>query len=162
MRPAHVDHATGTARLHVTDDAWSMVGILGGRLHAYLSGPGCRATSLAFTTDEPRRCLDVHVPLTAADDIDWEGIEWTPAALAALAERPDPATYRITVSHDLAPLLDSAVLDFGEHLGMERFVWARLADDAPRRCTCLRSIGTPLGRRGSCLDDARQGLTSLR
>lgn len=158
-----VDHPGGTSRFDVTHDALVMVATLGGHLHAYLGGEGCRAQSLAFTTREPRRTLEGRVDVPeAVDEVDWEGTEWTEERLAALAERISLGECRITVAHDLAPLVDGGELDFGEHLQMERFVWSRLAGDAGRdgrRCTCLRSIGTPRGKRAACLDDARQGLT---
>ncbi|MTB72689.1 peptidase [Arsenicicoccus sp. MKL-02] len=160
---ATVDHPGGTARFDVTRDALEMVASLGGHLHAYVGGEGCRAQSLAFTTREPRRALEcrVDVPETA-DDVDWEGTDWTEERLAALAERIPLRDCRITVSAELAPLVDGGELDFGDYLRMERFVWARLAGEATRegrRCTCLRSVGVPRGKRATCLDDARQGLT---
>lgn len=85
---ATVDHPGGTARFDVTRDALEMVASLGGHLHAYVGGEGCRAQSLAFTTREPRRALECRVDVPeAADDVDWEGTDWTEERLAALAER---------------------------------------------------------------------------
>ena len=49
----------------------------------------------------------------AVDEVDWEGTEWTEERLAALAERIPLGECRITVAHDLAPLVDGGELDFG-------------------------------------------------
>lgn len=159
---AWVGPPEGAARFVVTRDALEMIASLGGHLHAFLGPEGCRARSLCFTTGEPARALPctVEVP-PEVDEVDWEGTEWTAERLAALVERIPLADCRITVSHELAPLIDGAELDFGEYLRMERFVWSRLVSQDTkegRRCTCLRSLGTPRGKRATCLDDARQGL----
>ncbi|AKT52183.1 hypothetical protein [Arsenicicoccus sp. oral taxon 190] len=160
---ATVDHPGGTAQFAVTHDALAMVAALGGHLHAFVGGEGCRAQSLAFSTSEPARALEcrIDVPETA-NDVDWEGTDWTEERLAALAERIPLRDCRITVSAELAPLVDGGELDFGDYLQMERFVWSRLAGEATRagrRCTCLRSFGVPRGKQATCLDDARQGLS---
>ena len=66
-----VDHPGGTSRFDVTHDALVMVATLGGHLHAYLGGEGCRAQSLAFTTREPRRTLEGRVDVPeAVDEVD--------------------------------------------------------------------------------------------
>ncbi|WP_409485389.1 peptidase [Arsenicicoccus dermatophilus] len=159
-RPARVPLPAGEVAFEITDAAWEMIAVLGGHLHAYVGGEGCRARSLAFTTDEPRGAVECELPQESVwDTVDWEDREWTEEALAALAARPEST--RVTVSAELAPLLAGAVLDFGDYLAMERFVWSRLpsAVKDDRRCTCLRSFGAPRGRRATCLDDARQGLT---
>lgn len=151
-----------TASFEVTVDAWAMIAGLGGHLHATLGGEGCRARSLVFSLDEPRRAVDCVVELPDdIDEIDWEDGEWTEQRLAALAERIPPSTCRLTLSRELLPLVDGGLLDFGEYLGMQRFVWARLATGTERRCTCLRTLGEPRGKRATCLDDARQGLVPL-
>ncbi len=67
----------------------------------------------------------------------------------------------VSVSHDLASKLDGAVLDFGLHNKMQRFVWLFLPAVKGPRCTCLRSAGVPAGKRSPCLDDERIGLTDL-
>jgi hypothetical protein len=65
------------------------------------------------------------------------------------------------VSHELAARLDGAVLDFGRHNRMQRFVWAALPAVKGPQCTCLRSMGKPAGKRSPCLDDAGVGITDL-
>jgi Fe-S cluster assembly iron-binding protein IscA len=57
----------------------------------------------------------------------------------------------ISVSHDLAPKLDGAVLDFGQYNKMQRFVWASLPAVKGPQCTCLRSTGVPAGKRPRAL-----------
>lgn len=159
---ATVDRPGRPVRFTITDDALTMVSTLGGHLHAALGGEGCRAISFTFSTSEPRKALTCTLDVPAElDEIDWESTEWTEERLAALAERVPLADCRLTVAHDLVPWLDGAVLDFGDYLRMERFVWSSLAGDddrETRRCTCLRTMGAPRGKRATCLDDARQGL----
>lgn len=165
--PARAESGGTTVRFVVSADALAMVSALGGHLHATVGGEGCRARSLVFSTDEPRERARVECTIDVppeADEIDWDDGEWTEQRLAALAERIPLADCRLTVGHELFALLDGAELDFGEHLGMQRFVWARLAGDverAGRRCTCLRTLGEPRGKRATCLDDAGQGLVRL-
>jgi len=67
----------------------------------------------------------------------------------------------LSVSHDLAPKLDGAILDFGLYNKMQRFAWLSLPAVKGPQCTCLRSTGVPAGKRSPCLDDAGIGLTDL-
>lgn len=67
----------------------------------------------------------------------------------------------MSVSHDLAPKLDGAVLDFGSYNRMQRFVWLSMPAVKGPSCTCLRSIGPATGKRSICLDDQRIGLSDL-
>nr|WP_236822430.1 hypothetical protein [Arthrobacter sp. Chr15] len=67
----------------------------------------------------------------------------------------------ISVSHDLAPKLDGAVLDFGQYNKMQRFVWASPAC-GERTPMHLPSLDRGPGRQATpCLDDAGTGLTDL-
>jgi hypothetical protein len=59
----------------------------------------------------------------------------------------------ISVSHELAPKLHGAALDFGSYNKMERFVWLTMPAVKGPACTCVRSIGAPAGKRSPCLDD---------
>jgi hypothetical protein len=67
----------------------------------------------------------------------------------------------VSVSHDLAPMVDGAVLDFGTYNRMQRFVWLSLPAVKGPQCSCLRSTGAPAGKRSPCLDDEGVGLTNL-
>lgn len=67
----------------------------------------------------------------------------------------------IIVSHELAPKLDGAVLNFGQYNKIQRFVWLTIPAIKGPACTCLRSIGPSAGKRSPCLDDQRIGLTDL-
>lgn len=67
----------------------------------------------------------------------------------------------ISVSHELAPKLDGAVLDFGMYNKMQRFVWRILPVVKGPACTCLRSVGPAAGKRSPCLSDLELGLSDF-
>lgn len=75
--------------------------------------------------------------------------------------QPDRAGIVISVSHDLAPKLDAAVLDFGTYNKMQRFVWLSMPAVKGPACTCLRSFGPAEGKRQPCLDDRGLGLSDF-
>ena len=127
----------GHGRFFLTGAAAEMIGVFGGTLHCYQGSGGCRKQGLYFSRTLPRKPLRCELP-----PIEGEGLD-------------------ISVSHDLAPKLDGAVLDFGLYNKMQRFVWASLPAVKGPQCTCLRSTGTPAGKRSPCLDDAGTGLTDL-
>jgi Fe-S cluster assembly iron-binding protein IscA len=127
----------GHARFTVTPAALEMIGVFGGSLHCFQGTGGCRSQGLYFSRTRPKKYLECT---------------FEPAAGHAMT---------VTVSHELAPRLDGAVLDFGRHNRMQRFVWAALPAVKGPQCTCLRSMGKPAGKRSPCLDDAGVGITDL-
>jgi hypothetical protein len=133
----------GQGRFFLTNAALEMIGVFGGTLHCYIGPGGCRKQGLYFSRILPRKYLACELPRNHSS---YGG---TDTDLA------------ISVSHDLAPKLDGAVLDFGLYNKMQRFVWQSLPAVKGPQCTCLRSTGVPSGKRSPCLDDAGTGLTNL-
>jgi hypothetical protein len=144
--PGTVADIPGHGRFFLTTVAVEMVAIFGGALHCYSGPGGCRKQGLYFSRTQPRKALRCTLQ-------DAETGQNTPSA--------DTGTIEISVSHDLAPKLDGAVLDFGLYNKMQRFVWLSLPSVKGPQCTCLRSTGVPAGRRSPCLDDKGLGLTDL-
>jgi len=149
-REAHVQ-IPGYGSFTVTGEALAMVGVFGGTLHCYLGSGGCRKQGLYFSRTEPKkllRCL-LNGPGTtgrgALDDDD----------------RTEQEEIVISVSHQLAPKLDGAILDFGAYNKMQRFVWLVMPAVKGPACTCLRSIGPAAGKRSRCLDPQGMGLSDL-
>ncbi|ABK05901.1 hypothetical protein Arth_4261 (plasmid) [Arthrobacter sp. FB24] len=136
------------ARFLLTADALEMILVFGGTLHCYRGAGGCRKQGLYFSRTRPKKALDCRLLPEHSD-----GDQGTGAT-----ERQDIA---VSVSADLAPALDGAVLDFGNYNGIQRFVWTTLPGVKGPSCTCLRSVGPPAGKRSPCLDDRRIGLTDL-
>lgn len=139
------------ARFFLTADALEMIQVFGGTLHCYRGAGGCRKQGLYFSRTRPKKA--VHCRLLP----EHPGGDHGPAA---------PGTRRgeeigVSVSADLAPSLDGAVLDFGNYNGVQRFVWISLPGIKGPSCTCLRSVGPPAGKRSPCLDDRHIGLTDL-
>jgi hypothetical protein len=139
----------GHGSFFVSGTAVEMIEVFGGLLHCYQGNGGCRKQGLYFSRTEPKKPLEcvLYVP----------GREGTRAG----ADSPGEQTITVSVSHDLAPKLDGAVLDFGTFNKMERFVWLKLPSVKGPSCTCLRSIGAPAGKRSPCLDDRGLGLSDL-
>jgi hypothetical protein len=136
----------GHGRFFLTDAALEMIGIFGGTLHCYLGAGGCRKQGLYFSRTLPRKPLRCELRPASPH-------HGGPGFLEPGLD--------ISVSHDLAPKLDGAVLDFGLYNKMQRFVWASLPAVKGPQCTCLRSTGVPAGKRSPCLDDAGSGLSDL-
>lgn len=134
----------GHGRFFITAAAMEMIVVFGGTLHCYLGNGGCRKQGLYFSRSLPRKPLKCRVLPGQAD-------QTSPG-------EPGP---EVSVSHDLAPKLDGAVLDFGLYNRMQRLVWTSLPAVKGPQCTCLRSTGVPAGKRSPCLDDAGIGLTDL-
>lgn len=122
-----------------------MIGVFGGTLHCYLGPGGCRKQGLYFSRSQPRKYLTCRL---------------LPDTLGQASGAIEPAL-ELSVSHDLAPKLEGAVLDFGNYNKMQRFAWIALPAVKGPQCTCLRSTGVPAGKRSPCLDDAGTGLTDL-
>lgn len=141
-----VAEVPGHGRFFLTHAAVEMIGVFGGTLHCYMGPGGCRKQGLYFSRTLPRK------PLRC---------ELRPAAPEHSGPAPLGPGVDISVSHDLAPKLDGAVLDFGLYNKMQRFVWASLPAVKGPQCTCLRSTGVPAGKRSPCLDDAGTGLSDL-
>jgi hypothetical protein len=136
----------GHGRFFITDPALEMIEVFGRTLHCYVGAGGCRKQGLYFSRTLPRKPLRCELRRGTAN----HGVA-----------RVDALDLELSVSHDLAPKLDGAVLDFGLYNKMQRFVWASLPAVKGPQCTCLRSTGTPAGKRSPCLDDAGTGLTDL-
>jgi len=132
----------GHGEFALTEAALEMITVFGGVLHCYAGQGGCRKQGLYFSRTQPRKLLKCSLRPVAA------GVD------------PGPGL-NMSVSHDLAPRLDGAVLDFGTYNKMQRFVWLSLPAVKGPSCTCLRSMGGPAGTRSPCLDDAGIGLTDL-
>jgi Fe-S cluster assembly iron-binding protein IscA len=135
----------GHGSFTLTGEAVTMIEVFGGLLHCYQGNGGCRKQGLYFSRTEPKkplRCL-----LTVPGD---NG-----------TNRRDEEGITVSVSHELAPKLDGAILDFGNYNKMQRFVWLSMPAVKGPACTCLRSFGAPAGKRSPCLDDQGLGLTDL-
>ena len=136
----------GHGRFFLTNEAVEMVGVFGGALHCYTGPGGCRKQGLFFSRRLPRKLLRCELRSGGADQ----------SVLGAMG-----SGLEISVSHDLAPKLDGAVLNFGLYNKMQRFVWLSLPAVKGPQCTCLRSTGIPAGKRSPCLDDKGIGLTDF-
>jgi hypothetical protein len=136
----------GHGRFFLTDAALEMIVVFGGTLHCYMGPGGCRKQGLYFSRTLPRKPLRCELQPGGADQGD-------PGSIGSGVE--------VSVSQDLAPKLNGAVLDFGLYNKMQRFVWAALPAVKGPQCTCLRSTGVPAGKRSPCLDDAGTGLSDL-
>ena len=134
----------GHGQFFLTDAAVEMVTVFGGTLYCYTGPGGCRKQGLYFSRTQPRKALQCKLQGPEAAQ------ESSLAGFGAV---------EISVSHDLAPKLDRAVLDFGLYNKMQRFVWMSLPSVKGPQCTCLRSTGVPAGKRSPCLDDKGVGLT---
>ncbi|MDD0856697.1 peptidase [Arthrobacter alpinus] len=139
----------GHGSFTMTGNAVEMIEVFGGLLHCYLGSGGCRKQGLYFSRTEPKqpvRCTLCDPGWPDRDSLD----EWN---------RLNCNEIMISVSHELAPKLDGAVLDFGTYNKMQRFVWLSMPAISGPSCTCLRSIGTAAGKRSTCLDDQGIGLS---
>lgn len=135
----------GHGRFFLTDAAVEMVTVFDGILHCYIGPGGCRKQGLYFSRTQPRKAVQCT-------------LQTGPGAITPLVQA---GAVEISVSHDLAPKLDGAVLDFGLYNKMQRFVWMSLPSVKGPQCTCLRSTGVPAGKHSPCLDDKGLGLTDL-
>lgn len=129
----------GHGRFQATTEALETIAVFGGSLHCYQGPGGCRSQGIYFSRTLPKK----YIACT---------IDPQPEAHEALI---------ISISHELADRLDGAVLEFGNYNRMQRFVWTILPAVKGPQCTCLRSIGKPVGKRSPCLDDAGIGITDL-
>ena len=146
-RTAVVVQIPGHGSFTATGEAVHMIDVLGGILHCYTGSGGCRKQGLYLSRTEPKkylRCLVTELP----------GAE--PAT-----GRIDTQEIVLSVSHDLAPKLDGAVLHFGNYNKMERFIWLSMPAVTGHPCVCRRSIGAPAGKRSPCLDDSGVGLSDI-
>ncbi|MFI5085083.1 MAG: hypothetical protein ACHP7K_04035 [Actinomycetales bacterium] len=132
-----------------------MIGIFGGLLHCYQGPGGCRRQGLYFSRTEPKKPLRCLITGRGGD-------RPSPRAAGRNGDHQSGTDgFTLSVSHELAPKLDGAVLDFDNYNRMERFVWLGLPAVKGPSCTCLRSIGPAAGKRSLCLDDRGAGLTDL-
>jgi hypothetical protein len=129
----------GGGHFLLTADAVEMISAFGGTLHCYDGPGGCRRRGLLFSRTRPGKALRCHV--VAGDG---SGPELTD---------PDGQPLSVSVAAALADVVDGATLDFGSYTGRQRFAWTRLPALRTPPCTCLRSIGTPAGKRAPCLDE---------
>ena len=129
----------GHGRFHATAEALEMIAVLGGSQHSYHGSGGCRVQGHYISPTPPKKYIA--------------------CALDPPAETRAELT--ISVSHELAPRLDGAVLDFGNYNRLQRFVWTAIPAVKGPQCTCLRAMGKPAGKRSPCLDDIGVGITDL-
>ena len=134
----------GHGSFTVTAEAVHMIDVFGGTLHCYQGSAGCRKQGLYFSRTEPKKYL------------------------RCLLELPDTGPLRVSkpeialsVSRNLAPKLDGAVLHFGNYNKMQRFIWLSMPSVPGHPCVCRRSIGAPAGKRSPCLDDSGVGLSDI-
>lgn len=139
----------------VTRNAATMIAVFGGMLHCYQGNGGCRKQGLYFSRTEPKKALRC---LLGAPGLEGSHPGEERRSQSGL---PNGDGIIVSVSHELAPKLDGAILDFGSYSKMERFVWVSLPAVKGPACTCLRSIGVPAGKRSPCLDDEGVGLRDL-
>jgi hypothetical protein len=145
----------GHGSFAVTRNAAAMIEVFGGVLHCYQGNGGCRKQGLYFSRTEPKKPLHCLLGTPGQDGSNPE---------RKRRGQSDPSSEDgiiLSISHDLAPKLDGAILDFGSYNKMERFVWMTMPAVKGPACTCLRSIGTPAGKRSPCLDDQGIGLRDL-
>jgi hypothetical protein len=145
----------GYGSFAVTSEAAAMIRIFGGLLHCYQGHGGCRKQGLYFSRTEPKKALRCV--------LEGPGEEESPGKRGSRGQgdRVGDDAIVISVSHELAPKLHGAALDFGSYNKMERFVWLTMPAVKGPACTCLRSIGAPAGKRSPCLDDQGLGLRDL-
>lgn len=141
----------GQGSFIVTGGAARIIEVFGGLLHCYQGAGGCRKQGLYFSRTEPRKYL--RCELAAASSPEDAGAGGT--------DQAGWENVAISVSHELAPKLDGAVLDFGTYNKMQRFVWLAMPAVKGPSCACLRSLGAPAGKRSPCLDDQGLGLADL-
>lgn len=141
----------GHGSFTMTGNAMDMIKVFGGLLHCYQGNGGCRKQGLYFSRTEPKKTVLCMLRLPQSPGSN-SPIEW---------KRPSHEEIAISVSHELAPKLDGAVLDFGTYNKMQRFVWLSMPAIKGPSCTCLRSIGPAAGKRSTCLDDQGIGLSDL-
>lgn len=146
----------GHGSFTVTADAAAMIDVFGGLLHCYQGNGGCRRQGLYFSRTEPKKPLRCLAVIQEPDAAGPRGPE-----TLGVPDRPGETEIIISVSHALAPKLDGAVLDFGNYNKIQRFVWLSMPAVKGTACTCLRSIGSPAGKRSPCLDDRGLGLSDI-
>lgn len=137
----------------VTTDALEMIRVVGGTLHCFEGLGGCRATGLYFSRTLPRK--PIHCTLRPAGD------PGNTTGTDAGAPQPAFEGLSLSVGHGLSAKLEGAVLDFGNHNRMQRFIWLELPSAGDARCGCRRSFGARTGKRSPCLDKQGAGLTDL-
>lgn len=141
----------GHGSFTVTAEAALMIEDFGGSLYCYQGKGGCRKQGLYFSRTEPKkylRCLLADLPGPG------------PGTETAIGQ-DDTQEILLSVSPDLAPKLDGAVLHFGNYNKMQRFIWLSMPAVKGHPCVCRRSIGAPAGKRSPCLDDLGIGLTDI-
>ena len=146
----------GHGSFTVTADAAAMIEVFGGLLHCYQGGGGCRKQGLYFSRTEPKKSLRCLVELSDAGTTGSRRPDNRGGR-----DRPGETDITISVSYELAPKLSGAVLDFGNHNKMQRFVWLLMPAIKGPACTCRRSMGSPAGKRSPCLDDRGIGLSDV-
>ncbi|MFJ6416089.1 peptidase [Paeniglutamicibacter sp. NPDC091659] len=139
----------GHGSFMVAGEALAMIDVFGGLLHCYQGDGGCRRQGLYFSRTEPKK------PLRCLLGGPGQSGKASPDVWKRLANEE----IAISVSRELAPKLDGAVLDFGSYNKMERFVWLAMPAVKGPACTCRRSVGPPTGKRSPCLDDQGVGLS---
>lgn len=141
----------GHGSFTVTAEAAMMIDDFGGSLHCYQGSGGCRKQGLYFSRTEPKNYLRCVLTELSGQQPGTESI----------IGRNDNQETLLSVSRDLAPKLDGAVLHFGTYNNMERFIWLSMPAVKGHPCVGRRSIGAPAGNRSPCLDDPGVGFSDL-
>lgn len=145
----------GHGSFTVTADAAVTIDVFGGLLHCYQGDGGCRKQGLYISRTEPKKPLRCRVEPPDTREIGSRRAD-NRGGRGRLGE-----TEFISVSHELARKLGGAVLDLGKYNKVQRFVWLSMPAVKEPACTCLRSMGSPAGRRPPCLDDRGLGLSDV-
>jgi hypothetical protein len=141
----------GHGSFTVTAEAAMMIEDFGGSLHCYQGPGGCRKLGLYFSRTEPKKYLRCFLT-----EVRGRGSE-TETTIG----QDDAQEIVLSVSRELAPKLNGAVLHFGNYNNMQRFIWLSMPAVTGHPCVCRRSIGTPAGKRSPCLDDSGVGLRDI-
>ncbi|NOJ61613.1 peptidase [Arthrobacter sp. 260] len=131
-----------------------MIKVFGGVLHCFHGPGGCRSQGLYFSLALPRKPVFSTLSPISAPEADREDHATDPTG-----EGNNLTAIQLSVSNDLAPKIDGALLDFGDYNNLERFIWLTLPAVKGPRCTCRRSFGPAAGKRSPCLDDRRLELS---
>lgn len=125
----------GHGSFTVTEEALRMITVFGGQLHCYQADGGCRKQGLYFSRTVPKKALQCLVSGPRPGTTSPDG-----------ATGQDSEEVMISVSRELAPKLDGAVLEFGSYNKMQRFLWLATPAVKGPACTCRRSVGSPAGK----------------
>ncbi len=94
-----------------------MIDVFGGVLHCFQGPGGCRSQGLYFSLSLPRKPVFSTLSFISVPEADRENYAADPTV-----EGRKLTAIELSVSNDLAPKIDGALLDFGEYNNLERSV----------------------------------------